>query len=62
MPLVINSLGSRYTHANKHTLAHTYRYPHRNNFKKPGVPACGRRTTSLKSKKQGAEASYSEVT
>ena len=32
-PLVINSLGGEHIHAN----THTYRHPHRNNFKKPGV-------------------------
>ena len=34
MPLVINSLGGRHTHTN----THTYRRPHRNNFKKSGTP------------------------
>ena len=41
-PLVINSLGGR------HTRIHTYRHPHRHNFKKPGVPACGWHASGLK--------------
>ena len=34
MPLVINSLG---VDTNTRTNKHTYRHPHKNNFKKPGV-------------------------
>ena len=33
MPLVINSLGGRHTHAT----THVYRHPHRKFFKKPDV-------------------------
>ena len=36
MPLVINSLGSGHTQ----TYTHTYRRPHKNNFKKPGTCQC----------------------
>ena len=34
MPLIINS---GYTDTCMHTYTHTYRCPHRNNFKKPGT-------------------------
>ena len=44
MPLVSNSLGGRHTH----THTHTYRRLHQSDFKKPGVPACGRHTPGLK--------------
>ena len=36
-PLVINSLSSGHTHMQIYTHTHTYRYPQRNNFKKPGM-------------------------
>ena len=40
MPLVINSLRGGHTH--------TYRCPHRNNSKKPGMLATGRHAPGLK--------------
>ena len=64
VPLVINSLGGRRTHAQTHTRTYTHTptsiqtFADRSNSKKPGVPACSWHAPGLKNQVHACASRY----